>query len=250
MRLMNRSRLLARSVLVALLALAAPACTTFEYRQVQGDFEEAVLADNAQINPIIDRSQELYEEVAAELTDERIAKLDPRLRANAWLLRSFSEWRSGQLAEARKSAEQGLEADPVEHSRDDILLHLIPALVIDSEVMTAWGASGRQTDPAEYAASWEKDFGTALAKVAEAKARIGPATPSSTTYYVEYQRWRILQNWREVINSIPDAQRAQRTVARDRAKVDGKALQDAAQESRDAIPATHFLRQQIVAQGG
>jgi hypothetical protein len=247
---MNRSRLRTEWVLVALLALATPACSTFQYRQVQSDFEEAVLAENAQLNPVIDRSEELYREVAGTLTAERIAELDPKLRANAWMVRSFSEWRSGQLTKARDSAKAGLEAKPVANSRDDVLLHLIPALVIDSEVMDAWVNSGRQTDPVEYETSQEGDFGTAIEKVDEAKGRIGPATPPSTAYYVEYQRWRLLQNWREVIKNIPDARRAERIAAWSRAKVDGKTLDQAAKESRDAIPNAHFLRQQIVAHGG
>jgi hypothetical protein len=237
-------------LLAASLALATSACQTVQYRQIQGDFEAAVLADNAQLNPVIDRSTELYEEVAGSLTDERIGKLDPKLRANAWMLRAFSEWRSGQLAKARASAGSGVDAKPAESSRDDVLLQLIPALVIDSEIMNAWVAAGRVTDAAAYAGSQEKDFGTALARVDKAKGRIGPATPLGTIYYVEYQRWRIIQNWREVISRIPDEQRDERRAARERAQVDGKALKDAAQESRDAIPESNFLRQQILAVGG
>jgi hypothetical protein len=246
----NRSRLRTEWVLVALLALATPACSTFQYRQVQSDFEAAVLADNAQLHPVIDRSEELYREVAESLTAERIAGLDPELRPNAWMVRSFSEWRSGQLTKARESANEGLEARPVANSRDEVLLHLIPALVIDAEVMDAWVDSGRRTDPVEYETSQEEDFGTAIEKVGEARGRIGPATPPSTAYYVEYQRWRILRNWLSVIAGFPDTEPAEMRAASSRAKVDGKTLDQAAKESRDAIPATHFLRQQIVAQGG
>ena len=231
-----------------LLVLTAVACSTLHYRQIQSDFEQAVLADNAQLDPIIDRSDALYREVAAALTNERIAQLDPQLRANAWMIRAFSEWRSRQLARALASAERGRAAGPVAHSRDDVLLHLIPALVIDSEVMQAWLDAGQTTDPALYASTQETDFRTAVAKIDEARARLGPATPLSTRYYAAYQRWRVLQNWRGVIREIPD--RPARKAARDRAQVGGKPLKEAAAAARDAIPANHFLALQIRAEGG
>ncbi len=237
----KRTRFQRRWVLVALLVLASVGCATFEYRNVQSEFEEAVISDNAQLDPVIDRSEELYRAVAKSLTDERIAGLDPKLRANAWMIRAFSEWRSGQLAQSRTSATAGLNENPVAHSRDDILLHLIPALIIDSEIMIGWIDAGRRTDPDTYRRSQERDFATAIDKVDEARARIGPPTPRSTAYYVEYQNWRILQNWRLVISKIPD--RDERRAARDRAKVGGKTLAQAAHASRDSIPQGHPLRQ-------
>jgi len=235
-------------VALALVALSLVGCPTLGYREVQARFEEAVLADNDQLDPIIDRSEALYREVAASLSADEIEGLDEDLRANAWMIRSYSEWRSGQFAEARVSAAQGIAADPVEHSRDDVLLHLIPALVIDSEIMRDWLAADGRTDPDQYAGSQENDFSTALEKVAESRSRVGVSTPPSTTYYVEFQRWRILQNWRQVIQGIPD--RTARNAARDRAKVDGQPLKDAAQASADAIPATHFLSARITSAGG
>ena len=55
-------------------------------------------------------------------------------------------------------------------------------------------------------------------------------------------------NVREVIKCIPE--HADRTAAGREAKVDGKTLTEAAKDSRDAIPEGHFLRQEIIAQGG
>ncbi len=89
-----------------------------------------------------------------------------------------------------------------------------------------------------------------MEKIDAARSRIGPATPASTGYYVEYQRRRILQNWRTVINGIPDAQRNERRATRAKALVGGKTLDEAARKSRNAIPDGHFLRQRIVAQDG
>ena len=199
---MNRAGVLARWVAIALLALAIPACSTFQYREVQSDFQEAVRADIEERNAVIDRSEGLYQEVVASLTPERINNLDPKLWANAWMIRAYSEWQIGELGKAKESAEKGQGANPVENSRDDVLLHLIPALIIDSDVMNVWVAAGGKTDPVVYADSQENDFKLAIKKVGQAKKRFGPATPVSTKYYVEYQRWRVLQNWRTVVSGI------------------------------------------------
>lgn len=245
---MTTNRLHLHILLLAALALALTSCPSFQYRKVQSTFEEAVLADNAQLNPVIDRSAELYGHVAQELTEERIGELDTKLRPNAWLLRAFSQWRSGSLEDARVSAQKGRAAQPVANSRDDVLLHLIPVLVVDSQVMEAWRTRGEQTDPGQYEAL-EKDFKTALDQIKKSLGRFGPATPHSTRYYVQYQRWRIMQNWRGVIAALPE--RVDRQNARAAAAATlGKPLKDAAKEARDAIPVSHFLNQQIVSQGG
>jgi hypothetical protein len=247
------SRQLIRWALIAsllLVATAATACKTIQYRKVQSQFEEAVRADLEERNPVIDRSDDLYREVVAALTDGQISQLDPKLKANAWMIRSYSEWRRGKFEEADTSAKAGLKANPVKSSRDDILLHLIPALVIDSEVMKAWIAGGEKTDPDLYARLQEEAMRLAIRKLDTTKRRFGQATPASTKYYVDYQRWRILQNWRTLVTKIPSSEAAARSAALARAKVDGKSLKQAAIDSRDAIPEYHFLRQQISAEGG
>jgi len=230
-------------LLVGLLGLGSPACATFGYRSVQSDFEAAVLADNQELDPIIDRSGQLYAEVVGALSAERIASLEPRLRANAWLLRAFSQWRLGAFADARASAARGRNAGPALHSRDDVLLHLIPALAIDSEAMQAFVAAGRRVEPARYQARFAPDFATALEQVGAAEARFGAATPHSTRFYVLYQRWRLVANWREVVSRLPDAEA--RRQARAHARVDGLSLADAANAAREAIPESYFLRQRM-----
>lgn len=244
---MNTHRRLTSWLLTIVIALAAVGCTTTEYRQIQSDFEQAVRSDNAQL-ALIDRSGLLYEAVATELSDQRIAELDEKLRPNAWLLRSFSEWRSGKLTEARASAQKGLDANPQAGSRDDVLLHLMPALVIDSEIMTAWAGAGKVTDPANYNASQKRDFETALEKLDDATETFGLNTPQSTKHYVEYQRWRIIQNWREVISRIEDG--PTRIDAKDAALVNGKTLKAAAEAAKNSIPPDDPLRLQIIEQGG
>ncbi len=224
---------------VALALVAASCPRTLAYREVQEDFETAVLTDGAGLDP---------REVAASLDDARIAQLDPKLRANAWLLRAFAEWRSGALADAKASAGRGISAGPVSGSRDDVLLHLLPALLIDTQVMDAWQAGPKTPTLESYRAGPARDLTTALASLSDAERRIGPATPASTEHYLAYQRWRILQNWREIISHLPSA--AARNTARAEAQQDGRILREAADAARDSIPRGSPLRHRISTQGG
>ncbi len=229
------------SLLLAVsLALVAASCPrTLAYRAVQDDFETAVLADGPGLDP---------QAVVASLDDARIARLDSELRANAWMMRSFSEWRAGALDAAKVSSERGVRAGPVPGSRDDVLLHLVPALVVDSQVMDAWQAGSRTLALADYRAGPGRDMATALAKLEEAQRRYGASTPVSTKHYVAYHRWRLIQNWREIISHLPTP--AERNAAREQARQDGRSLREAADAARDAIPAGQPLRQRIAEQGG
>jgi hypothetical protein len=233
--------------LAAAVALTA-GCATLHYRDIQADFERAVEADHAeQLQPVID-STALYAAVVDNLSDQQIEALDPKLRANAYLIRSFSAWRARQLELATKSAEAGVrEPGLVANSRDDVLLHLVPALVIDSEIMARWRAADRKTSQDDYP-SYEMDFKTAVEKLDAAAGRIGPPTPESVVHYVTYQRWRIYQNWRGVISGIDDPQTRQ--TAKDNAKQGGKSLKQAAAAAKQTIPAGQALHQIMTAQGG
>lgn len=214
------------SLLAFGLALLAASCPrTLAYRAVQDDFETAVLTDGAGLDP---------GEVAASLDDERIARLEPELRSNAWLLRAYAEWRDGALDAAKASAERGVNAGPVPGSRDEVLLHLLPALLVDSQVMAAWNARTRSPTLAEYRAGPARDMATALLVVTDARAHFSASTPDETKHYVAYQEWRLLQNWREIISHLPTP--AARNAARDEARHNGRPLREAAPAVRETIP--------------
>lgn len=225
---------------VLALVLAAASCgAALAYRDVQDDFETAVLTDGRGLDP---------REVIEFLDDARIARLTRHLQPNAWMLRSYAEWRSRALADAKRSAERGVQAGPVSGSRDDVLLHLVPALLIDTEVMDTWQAGPKAPTLASYRAGPARDMATARAKLADAEQRFGPATPATTKHYVAYQRWRILQNWREILSHLPSA--AARNAAREEARQDGRSLREAADAARDAIPSGSPLHDRIASQGG
>ncbi len=232
------------------LVLTVAGCASLTYPGIQRDFEEAVLLDNAaSVQPFTEGSTyDLYKEVTKQLSGEYIVKLDARLQPNAWLLRSFSAWRSGDLETARKSARTGLGKSSLQDgSRDQVLLSLMPSMIIDSEIERKWAQAGRIASPQDYR-GYESDFATAIKKANAADKLKTRATPLSALYYVNYQKWRILQNWRILIQSIPE--RTERNNANDSAKnkLGGTDLRTAAASARDAIPPGHQLRALIAAQ--
>ena len=259
-----------RPLLTVLSAAALASCglfQTLDYREVQSRFNEAVALDNGATvsgNPFAEAD---YEGVLQDLTSEDIDLLEPRLRANAWLLRSFAEWRTDRLGSegAAHSAANGLAQKPATGSRDEVLLRLMTALVIDRELELAWGAAGQQLslaayNPGEHAVAaptqtrdYESDFATALDAWNRAKRAAGAATPPTTLYYLEYQRWRILQNWQAVIFSIQagdDTDAVRGKELRDAGGIAGQQLKDLERESLQAIPENHALRALIRAVSG
>jgi len=250
-KIMRLSRVVTLRFLALLgLALTVAGCASLTYPSIQRNFEEVVLLDNAaSVQPFTEGStHDLYKEVTKQLSEEYIAKLDARLQPNAWLLRSFSAWRYGDLETARKSALTGLGKSGLQDgSRDQVLLSLIPSLVIDSEIHRKWAQRGRIASTQDYR-GYETDFATAIKKVDAAEKLKTRATPLSAFYYVKYQRWRILQNWRIIIASIPE--RTERNNAHDSAKskLGGTDLKTAAASAREAIPLRHQLRVLIAAQ--
>lgn len=241
---------------VGLIVLAA-ACRTFDYRGIQRDFTAAVAADNTgSVNPLAAAATEGgYALIVEELTEGRIEGLDPRLRANAWMLRAVSEWRTGLFDEARASANRGLnEAALRPGSRDQVILTMIPGLVVDSELRERFVVGERPVDPVTYDDTYHQGFTVALAAFDEALTAMGDATPQDIRYYFAYQKWRIVQNWRQVIEALPSSTAAdldaQDEQLRRAAEVAGGNLGDVARGLRDEIPAAHPLRGLIAAQGG
>src|SRR5262245_27096100 len=244
-----------RAIALCTLALCVSCCTTLEYRSIDQQFEDVVQADNVRsVSPFTDPDapDASYQQVATRLTPQYIAGLEEALRPNAWMLRSIATWRAGELNNALSSSAAGLAAPALKpHSRDHIILLMIPTLVIDSDLKQKWDPAGQSIAPTNYGA-YEKDFQTALAKLKEAEAAIGESTPTSAVYYLHYQRWRILQNWRKVIRSIQADTPQPRIDAGMKAKafLGGKELKEAAEAERDAIQADHPLRALIRVQGG
>lgn len=217
-----------------------------EYRQVQRDFQEAVRADNAG-----DPFGNGHENVVALLTPAYIGKLEARLRPNAWMLRAVSAWRSANYRTALQSAEAG-RAEPARAagSRDDVLLRLIPALVVDSEQIAHLRKTNTTLSAAAYR-SIEAAYSMALDEAGQAQQVMTARTPDDVRAYVAYQRWRLLQHWTAAINLLDPTEPGAILGATEKAKRTlGKTLEEAIRDTRDAIPREHPLRELIRTQGG
>jgi hypothetical protein len=197
--------------LLLVLSLAAAAgCSTLRYRSVQSEFEAAVRSDNERASMPFTEVSSAYQAVADQITPRYIAQLDPKLRPNAWTLRSVSLWRSGEAAAAISSSYEGLaeisrikDSSPqIEHGRDSILLTMVPGLVEDSRLRQRLAQDGTNHLAAEYA-EYAAKFKTAVRALAEAQAKASASTPVEVLHYWDYQCWRVLANWLYVIGKLP-----------------------------------------------
>jgi hypothetical protein len=233
-------------LLVVGLALLVTGCRVLEYREIQRDFDQAVRTDNAG-TPF----SRMHEDVVERLTTNYISRLDPKLRPNAWMLRAVSAWRAGLAKLAEDSAQNGRkEPALVPGSRDDVVLAMIPALVVDSELQRDW-LGAKRVVTAEAYAQYQKGFRAALNQFSEeAEAHFNEKTPTDALAYYRYQRWRLIQNWAAVISSVTPT--TARVEAQDKATqfLGTRDLIEAANAERDKIPGDHPLRALIRAQGG
>ena len=237
-----------RAALVAALTFAS-ACTTLDYRSVQGEFADAVAADNAlSVSPLGGNAADgLYRSIHTELTDAYIAGLDARLQSNAWLLRAVSAWRLGEFSDARTSAATGVGklSDAQKGSRDHVMLAMLDGLIIDSDLLTKFRALDKKVTLDIYQSTFSPDFDTALKALDAGFKEAGPATPSEMGWYYHYHRWRLLQNWRTVVNRINDQDKS--TAKADAEGKVGQDLRQAMDQEKKEIPANHPLHLLILA---
>lgn len=247
------------AALSALLILAGCAMfdmvsSTVDYREIQRDFNSAVQVDNVRTAEGLGaltstNADQLYDQVRTRLTDDQISKLDERLRPNAYALRAVSEWRTGKLGEARTTAQTGLQLPNVSASpRDEMVLRMIPALVIDAQLVTAFRNGGGKLSKQTYDSQYAADFATAADAMKGVTATLSPATPASIVNYAHLQRWRILEDWHIVISKIEDGPPA-RQAAREDAKqrLGGVDLDAEIKAEEQLIPADDPLRKSIEA---
>lgn len=259
---MNITRLRLYCCLLSGIALAAATgCSTVSYRTIQNRFETAVRNDNAQATMPFTDSTIPYRQIASDLTTHFIARLDPRLRPNAWTLRAVSHWRAGDFGPAVYSALEGqaeiarqIQRSPLlEHGRDSILLTMLPGLVEDSRLRQRFSEHGAPDVAAHYDA-YDAGFRAAVRALAEARSKVATPTPSEVVAYWNFQCWRVLQNWSFVLSHLPietasDAYRETDTflsLALAEAGLSGAAdLHSAITAAEGALPASHPYRQLV-----
>ena len=127
-----------------------------------------------------------------------------------------------------------------------MLLTMVPGVVSFAEMEYAWAKTAITPD---QHARFLTHLKTALRELDKARSAVTPATPSSAGYYLHFQRWRILQTWRSVINSIKvEGGGEPERVARNNAEQEvtdflgGTTPKEAAGEARDKIAKGHALR--------
>ncbi len=245
-------------VLILIATLVGSCASTFTYRDIQKDFNNAVQAENipdpSAIGSITSTPLAGYEDVLKRLDDKYIQSLDPRLKMNAYTMKAVAQWRTGKLSEAKQTADTGLALTNVPTSpRDRMVLLIIRPLVNEQDLRTRYGQlpQPKRISQTEYQKIYAKDFPDIAAALKNAAAQATPDTPESILYYVYFQRWRVLQDWNTVINHLWDGKKfgsKDSTQIQDAARIDAaKALyvenfQKAIVDQEEMIPNGYWLR--------
>lgn len=232
-----------RSFLLACLLLAA--CSgislTLNFSRVQTEFENAFRSDHLYTGRI-SAAPAGYHHVIHSLSTASISLLDARQRPAAWMMRAVSEWRTGSLDKATASAASGLAASPRPHSREQVLLTMMPALVTDSQIITAWKADGMAFTAEQYA-PMESAYLGAIKSLDAAQAAMDSSTPASVRNFHAYHQWRILFNWETIIDTLSGGSTVADQFLRNlRPRFDGLDLLDMANAARQSVPAGDPLR--------
>ena len=186
------------------LALTGLACATQKQREISRRFESAnrmVLSATSSPEER-QRAREDFSQVAADLTESRIAKLPPGERADAFVMRAYAQWRTGRLSDARFSCRRAA-VDPrvVSGSRTDVMSQLLPGLILASREVARWHVGDRRVSAFGFEA-YEQNFLKALGMVAQAEERLASNTPEETRAFVSFARWSIAADWRWAFVSI------------------------------------------------
>lgn len=229
-----------------LACLLLTACSQFDPVTKLGDIQKQFDAASRQENlaALGHGTPAGYAAVAAQLSEGFITTL-PRasLKANAWMLRAVAESRTAKFNQALASAQNGRLAGPVPRMRDDILLTLVPALVIDTETVTAWRAAGNAFTLEQYQARAETAYPTAFNHLRKAQALYGAETDDETKHYVAFHQWRMLLNWDAMINRMNEEETVRDDAARRASSaIGGLSLAKQARAARESIPATSPYR--------
>jgi hypothetical protein len=222
-----------------LISLLCGACQqtqhVFDLQRTQRTFDAASRQDNlAALGQSVPSG---YGQVLSQLTDETISALpDPRLKANAWMMRGVSEWRTGDYLKAQASAANGLQAGPESGSRDHLLLLMLPALAIDGQIFDAWKKAGQSFTLAQYNSVAANDYPVALKKLRSLSGEFTAKTDADTQDLLAFHQWRLFLNWDRMINHLAADETMQDAAAESAAShFGGISLAKQARAARDSI---------------
>lgn len=232
-----------------LLSLLLSSCQhspgVFDFRALQAKFDAATTAERLAPGGSASAAS-AYDEVIADLPPTKIKELNSKLRPTAWMMRSISEWRTAEgrgdkLTAATESAQNGLAANPPDHSREQALLTLVPALVIDSEAVAAWKAANKSYTADQYTNSAERSYKAVVRHLNAASDACGTGTDNGTRHYLAYQKWRTLRNWQLIIEYL-DEQQVNQALNTAKPILEGRIPYDAADAARLTVPTGEPLR--------
>jgi hypothetical protein len=224
-----------------LLAACSEISPTLDFRRVQTEFDQSFHTDRLYTGRI-SAAPSGYQAVISSLSPAGIAKLEPGQRPTAWMMRAVSEWRTGQFANANASSASGLAASPPPHSREKVLLTMVPALVTDAEIITAWKAAGMAYTAGQYAAV-ESSYFKALQSLDAAQSVIDKTTPEAVRNFYAYHKWRMLFNWETIVVSLSGGKVvADQATSSIRTHFEGHDLLDVADAVRQTVPVGDPLR--------
>ncbi len=260
--LMRKVQRFHKTLLLILMAAVVSSCaSTFTYRDIQKDFNDAVQAENTRnieaVGLITSSSLAGYENVLARLDDKYIQSINPKLKMNAYAMKAIAQWRTGKLSEAKQTAATGLALGNVpSNPRDKMVLMIIKPLVNDQDLGVRYRQlrEPRRVSLTDYQNIYAKDFADAAADLKYAAAQATPDLPEDVIFYVYYQRWRVLQNWNTVINHLwdgkdfksKDSTDIQDRASKDTAKaLNGVELKSEIKNQKEKISDGHWLRRYI-----
>jgi tetratricopeptide (TPR) repeat protein len=227
-------------LMFAAVLVFASGCVTTEFRKIQADFNTAAQADNMHAVSAVGLfapQAGTYDRVLAALSDDLIRRLDDRLKGSAYAIRAIAQWRTGQFAEAQRTAEFALNTDnvPTLGDRDKVLLNLMKALAIDGDLNKRFQKLPRKDNgdmilpDATYQSEYRKNFRLAVSEIDKILSETAGSTPPEIMDYARFQKWRILHNWRIVAMRISGDKRQELRNAAASAEGTGlqKSLEDA-----------------------
>ena len=180
---------------------------TIQYAGVQKEFRECAAQDNQlrigakDEQAITNQMKSCYANVVSELKDLDSGQLDSEtLRANAYLLRGISQWRTGDLKGAASSASAGRsQHNMIAGSRDHLFLLLLPGQIANTKMMQAWRSADKKMDTSNHA-TLESHFEDAGRAIRAAERAIQASSSNGAKRYVHSEKARILRNWETMIN--------------------------------------------------
>lgn len=227
-----------------LLSLLLSSCQhspgVFDFRALQAKFDAATTAERLAPGGSTSAAA-IYDEVITALPPAKIKELNSKLRPTAWMMRSVSEWRTGRLNDAAQSAQNGIATNPPDHSREQVLLTLVPALVIDSEAVVAWKTANKSYTADQYTNSAKRSYKAVVRHLNAASDACGTGTDNGTHHYLAYQKWRTLRNWQLIIEYL-DEQQVNQALNSAKPILEGRIPYDAADAARLTVPTGEPLR--------